>query len=64
MTVASKIVAMLNGVMTRAELDAMRPAERRRFAELCRYWARVAELGEPKPKAGVLANLQDGERSQ
>ena len=59
--VAPKIVAMFE-VMTRAELDAMPPARRRQFADVCRHWANIADksLEPPPPKSGVLAELRDG----
>jgi len=55
-----KTVALLTA-LTPADLVGMPPAARRRFADLCR---RVAEIAEPRetPKAGVLACLRDGAR--
>jgi hypothetical protein len=60
MSIAAKIAALFNA-LTREELDAMAPAERRRFADLCRHWADLAELGrrvEP-PRSGVLEALRN-----
>jgi hypothetical protein len=40
------------------DFDGMPPAERRRFADLCKH---LASIGEPKkapPKIGVLADLK------
>jgi hypothetical protein len=60
MPIADKIAALF-GAMTQEELDAMAPAERRRFADTLRHWANRAEIGrrvEPLP-AGVLSALRD-----
>jgi hypothetical protein len=64
MSVAHKIAALLN-VLTREEVDAMPPAERRRFADLCRHWADFADI-RPRPavpRSGVLADLKRGWRN-
>jgi hypothetical protein len=63
MPVADKIAALFNA-LTREEVDAMPPVERRRFGDLCRHWADFAEL-RPRliePKSGVLADLKRGLR--
>ena len=63
MSVADKIAALFH-VLTREEVDAMPPAERRRFADQCRHWANLAEIRPcPEPKLGVLAALRRGERN-
>jgi hypothetical protein len=64
MSVAHKIVALFNA-LSREEVDAMAPAERRRFADLCRHWAHFAEIRpHPSlPKSGVLAELKRGYRN-
>ncbi|HEX5998414.1 MAG TPA: hypothetical protein VFZ16_03290 [Hyphomicrobiaceae bacterium] len=65
MSVADKISALFH-VLTREEVDAMPPAERRRFADQCRHWACFAEI-RPRasvPKSGVLAALRRGERNE
>ena len=62
MSVAEKAEALLSAV-TAAELQAMAPAARRRFADVCR---RAADLAEPKaaaPTSGALASLRDGRQS-
>lgn len=54
----------------RAELEQMRPAERRRFADECRHLAELAEPKKAVPKVlheatettGVLAELRSGIR--
>jgi hypothetical protein len=65
MSVADRIAALFNA-LTREEVDAMPPVERRRFAEQCRHWADFAEL-RPRllePKSGVLADLKRGVRNE
>jgi hypothetical protein len=65
MAIADKITALFN-VLTREEVDAMPPVERRRFADLCRHWAHFAEL-RPRPhtpQSGVLAELRRGRRTE
>jgi hypothetical protein len=64
MSIASKITALLHEAMSLAELDAMRPAERQRFAALCHHWWQLAEKRQPKPKSGVLGDLQNGQRAE
>ena len=67
MSIAGKISALFN-VLTREEVDAMPPVERRRFAELCRHWADFAELRprlqEAQSQSGVLADLKRGLRNE
>ena len=65
-TVVSKIAALIEAL--RREPDAfatMRPAERQRLAQVCRF---IAEKADPPnsdvPKAGVLADLRNGHRSE
>ena len=63
MSVANKIAALFN-VLTREEVDALSPAERRHFADLCRHWADFADI-RPRaagPRSGVLADLKRGWR--
>ena len=63
MSIADKITALFNA-LTREEVDAMPPIERRRFADLCRHWANFADL-RPRgqtPQSGVLADLKRGLR--
>jgi hypothetical protein len=63
--VAARIAALLDG-LTPAQLDLLVPAERRRFAELCRRWHELAEkpAASPAPKAGILHDLWDGHRPE
>jgi len=62
-TVAAKIAALANAV-TKDDLQAMRPVERRRFAELCRHLADLADPKTEAPKSGVLADLRKGHRGE
>ena len=53
-------VAELLGSLTAADIDALPPVERRRFADLCRHWAAVAEPAHKAevPEGGVLEALR------
>jgi hypothetical protein len=59
MPVTDKIAALF-AALTREEVDALPPAERRRFADVCRHWADFADIrpGERKARTGVLAELR------
>jgi hypothetical protein len=57
----------------RTEIEALPPIERRKFAELCRHWAELAEPMSPvressdmRPNStsGVLLELNRGLRSE
>jgi hypothetical protein len=57
----------------RPDIEALSPSERRKFAELCRRWADVAESLSPANNArptgpvsavGVLLELSRGARSE
>jgi hypothetical protein len=61
MTIATKVAALL-GTIRRQDVEALPPVERRRFAELCRHVARLAEPQSTPPKAGVLYDLKVGRR--
>ena len=65
MSVAEKIAALFNA-LTREEVDALPPVERRRFADLCRHWADFAEIRprELGSQSGVLADLRRGLRNE
>jgi hypothetical protein len=63
MSIAGKIAALF-AALTQDDLDAMPPAERRRFSDLCSHWHRLAEKSPPpQPKSGVLVLLRRGDRS-
>jgi Cdc6-like AAA superfamily ATPase len=61
MCLAQKVSDLLNALTT-ADVDALPPVDRRRFADLCRHVAEIAER-EQKPKDGVLALLGRGDRA-
>jgi hypothetical protein len=65
MSVADKIAALFHA-LTREEVDALPPAERRRFADLCRHWADFADIRprERAARSGVLADLGRGARDE
>jgi|KBSMisStandDraft_5_1062788.scaffolds.fasta_scaffold3112714_1 hypothetical protein len=65
MRITDQIAALFEGLRT-ADVEAMPPAERRRFADWCRHWADAAEpRARPAPvsKTGVLHDLKTGARS-
>jgi hypothetical protein len=62
MSLARKIAALF-AALTQDELNDMPPAERRRFADLCRHWHQIAEKPPPQNKRGVPVLLRRGDRS-
>jgi hypothetical protein len=59
-SVAEKVAALFNA-LTSDEVQALPPAQRRRFADQCRHWADVAERPQgTAPSAGVLFDLGAG----
>jgi hypothetical protein len=63
MTIAAKVDALLTAIR-RQDVEELSPAERQRFASLCR---RVAALAEPPPspsQSGVLCELKAGRRPE
>lgn len=55
-----KTIALF-AAMTEADVMALPPAQRRRFADVLKHWARIAERpATAVPKAGVLGHLHDG----
>jgi hypothetical protein len=57
-----EVDALVAGV-TKAELQRMPPAHRQRLAQVLRYIADLADPPRvPSPKAGVPAELRDGQR--
>jgi hypothetical protein len=63
MTIAAKVDALLTAIR-RQDVEELSPAERQRFARLCRY---VAALAEPPPSpatSGVLCELKAGRRPE
>jgi hypothetical protein len=65
MAVADKIAALFE-TLTQADIEAMAPAERERFAFLCSRFAKLATVQPTTaPKAsGVLADVRDGRRGE
>lgn len=59
MSIVEKTIALL-GVLRPEDVRALTPAQRRRFADLCHYWAEFAEPKQTPPKNGVLADLRSG----
>jgi hypothetical protein len=60
MSVIEKTVALLD-VLTFHDVQALPPAQRRRFADMCKHWAQLADRADA-PKAGVLGDLKRGAR--
>jgi hypothetical protein len=63
MTIATKVAALLDAIR-RQDVEALSPAERQRFASLCRYVAALAEPPRAGPKSGVLCELEAGRRPE
>jgi hypothetical protein len=64
MSVIEKTVALLDA-LTPTDVQALPPAQRRRFADICKHWAQLAEpRAEPSPKAGILSDLKRGMRCE
>ena len=61
MAVIDQTLASLSN-LTAEEIRGLKPAQRRRFAELCRHWAKVAEAVAPAPpkSSGILYDLRSG----
>lgn len=57
-----KIVALF-AALSDDDIDALPPVRRRRLAEQCRRVANRAEADRKQPRAGVLADLKRGVRS-
>lgn len=62
MTIAAKVAALLTEIR-RQDVEELPPAERQRFAGLCRYVAALAEPPSPS-KSGVLCELKAGRRPE
>jgi hypothetical protein len=63
MTIAAKVAALLTAIR-RQDVEELLPAERQRFASLCRYVAALAERPPPPSKSGVLSELKAGRRPE
>lgn len=71
MPIPEKIVALFNN-LTLDDIESMPPAYRRRFADACKHWAKLADDGwtSPQPRfhqpprpSGILAILKEGDRA-
>lgn len=60
--ITDRIVALI-GHLSRDDIEALPPAERRRLADQCRHLAKLAD-GQPQPKAGLLSDLQTRPRDE
>lgn len=63
MTIAAKVAALLTAIR-RQDVEKLSPAERQRFASLCRHVAALAEQPPPPSKSGVLYELKAGCRPE
>jgi hypothetical protein len=63
MSVIEKTVALL-GVLTPHDVQALPPAKRRHFADVCKYLADIAEPRPAPPKTGILSDLRQGYRCE
>ncbi|MFZ1105280.1 MAG: hypothetical protein WAN86_20925 [Hyphomicrobiaceae bacterium] len=61
MSVIEKTVALL-GVLTPNDVQALPPAKRRHFADMCKHLANLAEPRSTPPKTGILSDLRQGYR--
>jgi hypothetical protein len=59
MSIIEKTIALLGGLRP-GDIRALPPIQRRRFADICRYWADQAEprRDDPGAKVGVLRELR------
>jgi hypothetical protein len=65
-SVAEKIAALVES-LRREGFETMPPAQRRHLRDLCRFIAARADPDMPRkdePKAGVLSDLQRGQRAE
>lgn len=65
MSVIEKTIALLGG-LTPQDLQTLPPFERRRFADICRHWADLAEQRalNSGAKSGVLSDLRTRRRDE
>ena len=64
MSVIEKTIALLGGINP-ADVQALPPAQRRRFADICKHWATLAERPRDSVrKVGVLSDLQARRRDE
>jgi hypothetical protein len=58
-----RLLAILDAELTLDDIRNLPPAHRRKLAALLYHWHQLAEQ-KPGPKAGVLAHLNNGGRSE
>jgi hypothetical protein len=63
MSIATKVAALL-GTIRKQDVEELPPVARRRFADLCRYVAGLAEPQGDQPKGGVLLDLKGRHRDE
>jgi hypothetical protein len=63
MPAVEKIAALFQQ-LTREDVDALPPAQRERFAQLCEHWAKFAKLRPDVHKSGVLMDLRTRRRDE
>lgn len=61
-TTTDRIVALI-GYLSREDIEALPPAERRRLADQCRHVAKLADA-QPQPQRGLLSALQRRPRDE
>jgi hypothetical protein len=57
-------IAALFEQLRREDVDAMPPARRERFAQLCEHWANFARLRPDTTKGSVVIELRRGQRGE
>jgi hypothetical protein len=63
MSVIEKTIALLGGISP-ADVMALPPAQRRRFADICKHWANLADRPGESVRNGVLSDLQARRRDE
>jgi hypothetical protein len=65
MSIIEKTIALLGGLRL-GDVMALPPFERRRFADMCRYWADLAEPHghDDRASGGVLRELHGRPRDE
>ena len=59
MSVVEKTFALLTALKP-SDVQALPPFERRRFSDLCKHWASIADEPKAMAPAGVLYDLKRG----
>jgi hypothetical protein len=59
-SIVFKIIGMFAALEPR-DLNCLAPDTRRRFAQICKHWAEIAEPQRTSlPKSGILAEINNG----